>query len=118
MLTRIMKYVSIAALMVAAILWNEVARYGLALRFVIALGSVMVALQATRARKRMWAAGFFAVAVLYNPLLPLGALSGNVALGVVVATIVPFAISIYKLPTVPLLSMPSITGRNPGSRSL
>jgi len=118
MLTRQVKHVSIAVLIVTAILWSEAPRYGVGLRFVISLGAVMVAVQAMHSRKRGWMAGFFGIAVLYNPLLPIVPLFGTAALAVVLATIPAFALSIYRLPTKPLLSIPSITDRTPGSQSL
>ena len=118
MLTTITKHVAIVILTVTAILWADAPHYALAFRFAIAMSGAMVAVQALRYRKRGWAAGFFTIAALYNPILPLASLTGRVALGVVVATIVPFSLSIYRLRAKPLLSIPSITDRNPGSESL
>jgi hypothetical protein len=117
-LTKIMKFVSIAALILAAAFWSYAPTYELPLRFVVSLGALLVAFQAARAKKRGWSFAFSALAVLFNPLLPLGSFSGIVALAIVVASIVPFVFSLFALPAQPLLSMPSITDLTPGSRSL
>ena len=118
MLTRLMKCVSIATLILAALFWSYAQTYERVFGFVIGMGAVLVAVQATRARKYGWAIGFYAVAVVFNPVLPTGVFSGKVAFCIVVATVALFAYSLYALKTQPLLSVPSITDRNPGSRSL
>jgi Family of unknown function (DUF6804) len=118
MLTKIMKYVCVAALILAAAFWTNASAYELPLRFAVSLGALLVAFQAVKAQKRGWSIGFSAIAVLFNPVLPLGSFSGVVALTIIAASTVPFALSLFALPTQPLLSIPSITGRVPGRRSL
>lgn len=118
MLTKMMKCVSIVTLTLAAVFWNYSPPYERVLGFIVGIGAVLVALQATRARKYKWAVGFYAVAVVFNPFLPTGAFSGSLSLCILVITVALFASSLYVLKTQPLLSMPSITGRNPGSESL
>ena len=86
--------------------------------FVVATGAVLVGMQATRARRYKWAVTFYGVAVVFNPFLPTGAFSGVVAFSIAAATIGLFACSLYVLKTKPLMSVPSITDRNPGSQSL
>jgi len=113
-----MKFVAIAALILAATFWSDASTYERPLRFVVSLGALLVAFQAARAKKRGWSLAFSALAMLFNPLLPLGSFSGTLALVIVVASIVPFAFSLFAWPAQPLLSMPSITDRTPGSRSL
>ena len=118
MLTRTMKYVAIATLILAAVLWNYAPPYERVLGFVIALGAVLAAIEAARAGKHKWAAGFYGVALIFNPVLPMGAFVGSVAFSVVTASVGLFACSLYMLKTQPVMSVPSITGRNPGSQSL
>jgi len=113
-----MKYVSIAALILALAFWSHASTYERPLRFVVSLGALLVAFQAAKAKKRGWSIGFSVLALLFNPLFPLGSFSGTVAPIIVVASIVPFALSLFALRTQPLLSMPSITDRTPGSQSL
>jgi hypothetical protein len=117
-LTKIMKVVSMAALILAATFWSYASTYELPLRFVVSLGALLVAFQASRAKKRGWSFAFSALAVLFNPLLPLGSFSGTVALAIVMFSVVPFAFSLFAWRAQPLLSIPSITNPTPGSRSL
>ena len=118
MLTKTMKFVAIAALILAAMFWSYASRYELPLRFIVSLAAVLVAFQASRAKKRTWAFAFSALALLFNPLLPLGSFSGTVALVIVMFSVVPFAFSLFAWRAQPLLSIPSITNPTPGSRSL
>ena len=118
MITKMMKYAAIVTLVVAALLWSYAAAYERILGFVVSLGAFLVALQALRAHKRGWAAGFLGIALLFNPFLPIGAFAGYPALVLLPVTMALFASSLYTLKTQPLLSMPSITNRTPGSQSL
>jgi len=92
--------------------------YELPLRFVVSLGAFLVARQAVGAGKRSWAGGFYAMTVLFNSFLALVAFSGKLSLFVLLASLVSFAGSLGVLKTQPLLSIPSITDRTPGSESL
>jgi len=118
MLSTIMKWVSIAGLLLAAMSWRSVANYPLLLEFVVCLGATVVVMQAARAEKYFWAAGFLGIAVVFNPIVPVLRMSGQLGPLLVLACIVPFAVSLAALKTQPLLSIPSITGRTPGSESL
>lgn len=121
MLTKIMKWVTMAALVMAAVVWSSAANSQLPrflLGFVVCLGAMVVLVQAGKAKKYIWAGGFAMIALLFNPLASI--FPFNLAWGrwVVLLAVVPFAVSLAALRTQPLLSMPSITGRNPGSESL
>ena len=118
MLAIIMKWVSISALFLAATSWRYAANYQLLLDFVVCIGAVVVVMQAVRAREYRWAAGFVAIALLFNPVVRFLGPPGDLPLLIVVACIAPFAISLVALKTQPILSLPSITDRNPGSESL
>ena len=118
MLAKIMKWVSIAALLLAAMFWRSAANYQLLLDFAVCMGAIVVAMQAVRAKEYLWATGFVAIALLYNPVVPVLRLSGEWSQLLVFVCTVPFAISLAALKTSPLLSIPSITDRNPGSESL
>lgn len=95
--TKIMKWVSIAAL-VMAVLIGVSSDYRTMLQFVVCVGAVLVVLQAGRTRKYAWAAGFSAIALLYNPIVPL-ALSRNLFLAV--ASLTMFALSLAILSSEP-----------------
>jgi|SRR5690242_16698849 hypothetical protein len=116
--TQVMKWVSIAALLLAMAFWPAASTYQSELNLVVSAAAVIVLIQAYQAKNYPWAAAFFGIAVLFNPLFPVFKLSGLLGLALVVFAIAPFAISLVKLRPIPLLSVPSITGRTPGSRSL
>lgn len=118
MLTKIMKWVSMAALLLAAMFWRSAANYQFLLNLVVCLGASVVVVQAARAKEYAWAVGFVAIALLFNPIVLAFRLSGQLNLLLVLACIAPFAVSLAALKTHPLLSIPSITDRNPGSESL
>ena len=92
--------------------------YELAFRLVVCAGALVVAVQGHRAAKRLWTAGFLVVAFLFNPAIPLFPLAGGLGLLAIVLAAASFAASLTALKSQPLLSIPSITDRNPGSESL
>ena len=98
--------------------WRSAANYQLLLDFMVCMGAIVVVMQAVRAKQYGWAAGFVAIALLFNPVVLVLRLSGELSLLLVLVCIGPFAVSLAALKTQPLLSIPSITGRNPGSQSL
>lgn len=116
MSTRIMKWVSIMALLVALV-WRPLTSYQLMLEILICVSALMVVAQAWRAGKYLWAAGFVAIAVLFNPAVPV-AISRTTFLWLDAFCIVTFLVSLAVLKRHPRLSMPSITNRTPGSESL
>jgi hypothetical protein len=118
MYTKVMKWVSITALLLALVFWNSAADYQLELNLVVSVASAVVLVQAVQARKYRWAAGFLVIAVLFNPVVPVFRLAGVFGLSLVVLSVAPFVISLFALRPGPLMSIPSITDRNPGSQSL
>jgi hypothetical protein len=102
----------------AAMFWRSAPDYQLLLEFVVLVGAIVVVQQAVQAGKYFWAAGFLVIAVLFNPVVPVLQLSGSFSLLMVLVCVAPFAISLGALKTRPLLSIPSITNRTPGSQSL
>jgi hypothetical protein len=120
-LTKIMKWITMAALLTAAMLWRSAANsqfLQFLLGFVVCFGAGVVVMQALRAKKFVWAVGFAGIALLFNPLVPVLPFDGEWGRLLVLVSIVPFAVSLAALRTHPLLSIASITGRNPGSESL
>jgi hypothetical protein len=113
-----MKWVSISALFLAAVFWRFAGNYQLLLDFVVSMGAIVVVMQAVRAGEYGWAAGFVAIAVLFNPAARFLQPPGVLPLLIVMASIAPFAISLVALKTQRLLSVASITDRTPGSESL
>ena len=121
MLTRIMKWISMAVLLAAAMLWGSTANSEFPqflLGFVVCVGAGVVVMQAAQANKLVWASGFVAIALLFNPFVPVLPFDGEWGRWLVLVSIVPFAVSLATLKTQPLLSIASGTDGGPGSRSL
>ena len=117
--TRIMKWSSIAALLVlVAASWRSSADYRTVLAaLVVCAGAVVVLVQSAGAGKYIWAAAFLAISVLFNPALPIS-LPRNIFVMLDLVSLVLFAVSLAALKMTPRLSIPSITDRTPGSESL
>lgn len=113
MLTKIVKWLSIAGLL-AAMFWRPSANYEVLLQMVVSVSAVVVVVQAVRERKYFWGAGFLSIALLFNPVAPI-AFSREVFLGLDFVCLAMFGISLTVLKTRPLLSVAGII--NPGRRS-
>ena len=66
-----MKWFAIAALLALAVLWRSSDSRTLIAGFVVCTGAIVAMLQATRVRKYGWILAFLAIAVLFNPLVPM-----------------------------------------------
>jgi len=106
MLTKIMKWVSIAVLL-PAVYWQSTAGYQLALQLVVSAGALLVAWQGYRSEKQIWAIGFVAIAVLFNPFQPL-TFSREMFLWLNLISIATFLASLIVLKAKPRPAMPSI----------
>ena len=87
------RWVSAAALLAAAGLWSYLAPFGFAIRFVVAAGAVTVMVNAFDSRRYAAAAGFGALALLYNPIAPVFDFSGGWQRAALVASAAPFVAS-------------------------
>lgn len=94
---KLTKYASMAVLVLAVVFWSYAADYQVLLRFVVCAGAVRVAFLAAAVRRYDWASLFVGMAVLYNPVFPPFALTGRVAFFLVIASIAPFAASLFLL---------------------
>lgn len=109
MITKAMKLVSIAALLLAAVFWSYASDFDLAIRLVVSLGAFLVARQAGQVTRYYWGVGFYCIALLFNPFLQLFAPAGRLSFILVVATAAAFAVSLSALKPQPLRSIASIT---------
>ena len=116
MFTKIMKVVCVASLMLLAF-WQASASAAVVLDILVCVGAMTVATQAVARPKYIWTTGFVLIAVLFNPIVPLG-LSRNIFFVLDLACLGAFLISFEALKTQRLLSIPSITNRRPRSESL
>ena len=116
MLTKITKWIAIAALLLA-LFWHPFAESRRLLQFAVLGGAVAVLVQALRAGKYMWIGLFVAVACVFNPIRPIS-FSPSLFLVLDALTLVLFMVSLRGLDTKPRQSIASITDRTPGSESL
>ena len=116
MFTKLTKWLSIMALLLGAFLTSS-AIYRIGLEMVVCVAALVVAVQAFRIGRYFWGIGFAAIAVLFNPAVPI-VLSHRAFLLLDFVCIGAFLVSLAALQWKPTLSIPSITGRTPGSESL
>jgi hypothetical protein len=119
MLTIILKWGSIAGLLIlAALTSRSLADYRTVLAaLVVFAGAIVVLVQSTNRGKYLWATAFLAVGVLFNPVLPI-MLPRNTFVTLDLVSLALFAVSIAALKRIPRLSIASITDPTPGSESL
>ena len=112
-LTKAMKWVCIATLLVTAALPLYIAPYQDALRFMVAAGAVAVMLQALHAHRYAFAALFAATGLLYNPVIPTFRLAGNWQVLIIYVTVILFALSLtwMKVVSRALAAMPNKSAR-------
>ena len=89
------KWASLAGLVVVAALgWSHLGPYGVAARFLVAAGAIAVMLQAIHDGRYGLAALLGAVALLYNPVVPVFSFSGEWPRALVLASALPFVASL------------------------
>jgi hypothetical protein len=115
---RVVKWLCVAALFVAFVLGQWIADYDLLIRALVCSGAAVVAVQAFRSASHRWMICFLAIALLFNPAIPVFPLANTVGIVAIILAAAAFAVSLTSLKSLPLLSIPSITDRNPGSESL
>lgn len=87
-------WASLAGLVVVAALWSHLGPYDVAARFVLAAGAIAVMFHAIHAGRYALAAVFAAVALLYNPVVPVFSFSGDWPRAVVLVSALPFVASL------------------------
>lgn len=93
-LTKAVKWVCIATLLVTAALPLYIAPYQTALRFIVAASAATVMFQALRAHRYAFAVLFAATGLLYNPVIPTFSLAGDWQVLVIYVTVILFALSL------------------------
>jgi hypothetical protein len=88
------KWVTAAMLLAAVGLWSHLAPDDVLVRFIVALGTTVVMVQAFHARHYTFAAVFGALALLYNPVAPAFSLSGDWQRLLVATSAIPFIASL------------------------
>jgi len=116
MLTRVIKWSAIAALIGGA-LSRSVPNLGMGLQFVVVAAAGFVLTQAATMGRYVWMTLFILVACLLNPVFPLP--FSNYIFEIVSSfALLLFFFSLELLQPKPRLSIASITDRMPGSESL
>ena len=108
MLTKSIKWISIAALLAA--FFARSAGYQLALQLLVTAGALWVVAQAVRTGRHFWTATFIAIAVLYNPILPIP-LPTFLSFGLGLVCLWAFAASLLLLKATEMPPLASVTGR-------
>ena len=86
----VVKLISMAVLLSAAALWTDLSQFHIVIRFLVAIGAVVVMHQAFHEKRYAIAALFGALALLYNPVVPTFGFSGEWQRVVVAASSIPF----------------------------
>lgn len=110
MLTKTMKWVSITMLLLA-LFWQPLQDHQVALGVLVCIGALVVVTQAWRTQNYFWATGFVAIAVLFNPIVPL-ALTRRTFFLLELACLGAFLLSLTVLTGKPLTPAPGIINRN------
>lgn len=85
---------TIAVLLVSVGLWSYLTPFEVLVRFLVAAGAIVAMARALQARHYAFAALFGALALLYNPVVPVFGLAGNWQRALTAATIIPFVASL------------------------
>lgn len=118
MYIKVLTWLSLAVLLCTLLLWDAASAFQLQLNLIVFAGATAVIIRAFKVRKYSWMAGFVVIALLFNPAMPVFPLGGSLGVALIILPMALFAISLATLRPPPLLSIPSITGRTPGSESL
>jgi len=126
MLTAIMKLVSIVVLLlgffgnlpVGSQEWSvRNGGYLELFNMLVCLSALLVVAEGFRGHKYFWASGFVAIAVLFNPIVPV-TLPRKMFLGLDSVCILTFLVSLALSKRQPTLTVPSIINGRPRSESL
>jgi hypothetical protein len=93
-LRKAVKWSSIVGLLALAGLWSRVTPFEVLVRFLVDAGAILVMARAILARRYAVAAVATAFALLYNPMAPVFGLSGDWQRAALVASAVPFLVSL------------------------
>lgn len=107
MYSRIVKVISLAALVLAAVLTLRGAPQ-IVMRLLACGGALFVMMEAVRSRKYIWVAAFAVPLICFNPVFPL-VLSKSASRGMVLLCALAFLVSLRYLRPTPRMSLATIT---------
>jgi hypothetical protein len=88
------KWISIIVLLAVAGLWSYAAPFEVAIRFIVAAGAAIVMAEAFQTRRYVFAVGFGALVLIYNPVAPVFSFAGDWQRGLVLASTIPFFVAL------------------------
>lgn len=115
MITKVMKWISVAGLLLAVV-WRPSENYKLILQFVVCVSALLVVWGAYSSAKYLWAVGFAAIAVTFNPIQPL-TLSREMFLWLDLLSMTTFLASLVLSRPPSRFSTSSITSRTAENRA-
>ena len=87
---KIVKLTSSTVLVTTAALWPDLAEFHLVIRFVVSVGAVVAMYQAFQAKNYAVGALFGALALLFNPIVPVFSFVGEWQRAVIAVSSIPF----------------------------
>lgn len=91
---KVVKSICVATLLGVAALGVYLSAYEVVPRFIVTAGSLLVMIQTLRCRRKVAMGVFVAMALLYNPILPVFSFSGEWQRSLVALSALPFVIAL------------------------
>jgi hypothetical protein len=91
---RAVKWVGIAGFLATSVIWSTLAPYGVVVRFVLSLCSLVLMYTALRVPRYAFAATFGVLVIFYNPIFPVFSFSGDWQRALPLLSAVPFVMSL------------------------
>jgi hypothetical protein len=118
-LTKIMKFGSVAGLLLASMSWHSGTSYQLLLDLAVYMSAIVMVQQAVRAQEYFWAAGLAGMMLLLNPVLLAFTPAGNLLLLLFLVGLFPIVIAFAAMRGATVTLYPNlITDLNPRGESI
>jgi uncharacterized membrane protein HdeD (DUF308 family) len=119
MLTKIMKYGSVAVLLLASMSWRSGTNYQLLLDLAVYMSAIVMVQQAVRAQEYFWAAGLAGMVLVLNPVLMAFTPAVNLMLLALLVGLSPIVIAFAAMRDAAITLYPNlITDLNPRGESI
>jgi hypothetical protein len=119
MLTKIIKYGSIAGLLLASMSWRSGTNYQLLLELAVYMSAIVMVQQAVRAQEYFWAAGLAGMVLILNPVLLAFTPAGNLMLLLLLVGLFPLVMAFAAMRDATITLYPNlITDLNPRGESI
>ena len=119
MVTKIMKYGSVAVLLLASMSWRSGTNYQLLLDLAVYMSAIVMVQQAVRAQEYFWAAGLAGIVLVLNPVLMAFTPAVNLMLLALLVGLSPIVIAFAAMRDAAITLYPNlITDLNPRGESI